>query len=194
MKLTPLIFLSLAVIPALGQSPATPAPLEPAKNNGAITWARGIEGQRKADLGDGRYLNPILAGDHPDPSVLKDGKDYYLVNSCFDYTPGLIIWHSRDLVNWEPVGPALRQHVGSIWAPDLAKVITDVITFIFQRSRPKASRTWWFMPTTSTARGAIPSICTSATLIPVTPSPRMANDICSKAAVSWWGCRTTDSA
>jgi xylan 1,4-beta-xylosidase len=86
---------------------------------GPSTWARGIEGQRKADLGNGRYLNPILAGDHPDPSVLKVGRDYYLVNSSFDSTPGLLIWHSRDLVNWEPVGPALRKYVGSVWAPDL---------------------------------------------------------------------------
>jgi hypothetical protein len=42
-------------------------------------WARGIEGQRKADLGNGYYLNPIMAVDHPDPSVLKDGADYYMV-------------------------------------------------------------------------------------------------------------------
>ena len=40
------------------------------------TWARGIEGQRKADLGNGLFLNPIMAGDHPDPTVLKDGGDY----------------------------------------------------------------------------------------------------------------------
>jgi len=77
------------------------------------------EGQRKADLGDGRFLNPILAGDHPDPSVLKVGPDYYLVNSSFESTPGLLIWHSQDLVNWEPVGPALKTYVGSVWAPDL---------------------------------------------------------------------------
>jgi xylan 1,4-beta-xylosidase len=82
---------------------------------------RGIEGQRKADLGDGRYLNPILAGDHPDPSVLKDGRDYYMVHSSFESAPGLLIWHSRDLVNWRPIGPALRTNVGSVWAPDLAK-------------------------------------------------------------------------
>src|SRR5689334_14812865 len=31
-----------------------------------MKWARGIENQRRADLGDGRYLNPILSGDHPD--------------------------------------------------------------------------------------------------------------------------------
>jgi xylan 1,4-beta-xylosidase len=56
------------------------------------SWAKGIEGQRKADLGDGRFLNPILAGDHADPTVLKDGADYYMVHSSFDSTPGLLIW------------------------------------------------------------------------------------------------------
>ena len=85
----------------------------------ATDWARGVEGQRKADLGNGFYLNPILSGDRPDPSVLRVGKDYYLVNSSFESTPGLMIWHSCDLVNWEPVGPALQKYVGSVWAPDL---------------------------------------------------------------------------
>ena len=83
-------------------------------------WERGFEGQRKADLGNGSYLNPVLAGDRPDPSVLKQGKDYYMVHSCFESVPGLLIWHSLDLVNWEPVGPALMRYVGNIWAPDLA--------------------------------------------------------------------------
>ena len=36
--------------------------------------ATGVEGQRKAELGDGTYLNPIVAGDRPDPTILKDGK------------------------------------------------------------------------------------------------------------------------
>jgi beta-xylosidase/acetyl esterase/lipase len=84
-------------------------------------WARGIEGQRKADLGNGTFLNPIMAGDHPDPSILKDGDDYYMTFSSFDAYPGLVIWHSRDLVNWQPIGPALFKNVGSVWAPDLVK-------------------------------------------------------------------------
>lgn len=84
-------------------------------------WARGIEGQRKADLGNGTFLNPILAGDHPDPSVLKDGDDYYMTHSSFDAYPGLVVWHSKDLVNWQPVGPSLFTNVGSVWAPDLVK-------------------------------------------------------------------------
>ncbi|CDO36504.1 family 43 glycosylhydrolase [Novosphingobium sp. KN65.2] len=84
-------------------------------------WPRGIEGQRKADLGDGRFLNPVLAGDYPDPSVLKDGEDYYMTHSSFDAAPGLLIWHSRDLVNWRPLGPALARPLGTVFAVDIAK-------------------------------------------------------------------------
>lgn len=84
-------------------------------------WKRGIENQRQADLGDGTFLNPVFAGDRPDPSVLKDGGDYYLTLSSFDAYPGLPLWHSRDLVNWQPVGHAITRNVGSIWAPDLIK-------------------------------------------------------------------------
>jgi xylan 1,4-beta-xylosidase len=84
-------------------------------------WGRGFEGQRKADLRNGSYLNPIVPGDHPDPTILKDGKDYYMTFSSFESYPGLIIWHSRDLVNWRPVGPALKKNIGSVWACDIAK-------------------------------------------------------------------------
>jgi len=84
-------------------------------------WAAGVEGQRRADLGNGYYRNPVLAGDHPDPSILKDGEVYYKVSSSFIYYPGLVVWESRDLVNWAPVGPALREFVGSVFAPDLVK-------------------------------------------------------------------------
>jgi xylan 1,4-beta-xylosidase len=94
---------------------------DPQAQPSAADWARGVEGQRKADLGNGYYLNPILSGDRPDPSVLRDGDDYYMVHSSFDAYPGLLIWHSRDLVNWQPVGPALFKNVGSVWAPDLVK-------------------------------------------------------------------------
>lgn len=86
-----------------------------------LEWPRGIEGQRKADMGDGRFLNPILAGDYPDPSVLKDGDDYYMTHSSFDAAPGLLIWHSRDLVNWRPLEPALDKPLGTGFAVDIAK-------------------------------------------------------------------------
>ncbi|MGF7043012.1 family 43 glycosylhydrolase [Mucilaginibacter lappiensis] len=70
---------------------------------------------------NGYYLNPIFAGDYPDPSILRDGKDYYIVHSSFESYPGLLIWHSSDLINWTPVTHALKKYVGSVWAPDLIK-------------------------------------------------------------------------
>ncbi|MFG2824507.1 glycoside hydrolase family 43 protein [Kitasatospora sp. NPDC048365] len=51
--------------------------------------------------------NPILPGFHPDPSICRVGEDYYLVNSSFQYFPGLPIHHSRDLVHWRPLGHVL---------------------------------------------------------------------------------------
>ncbi len=86
-----------------------------------VAWGTGIEGQRRADLGDGTYRNPILPGDHPDPTILKDGTDYYMTFSSFFSYPGMVIWHSTDLVNWAPVGPALTKPLGTVWAVDLCK-------------------------------------------------------------------------
>lgn len=71
--------------------------------------------------GSDYYINPIFAGDYPDPSILRVGDDYYMVHSSFEYYPGLLIWHSKDLVNWTPVTHALYKYVGSVWAPDLGK-------------------------------------------------------------------------
>ena len=47
----------------------------------------------------------------PDPSVLRVGDDYYVTFSSFDSYPGLLLWHSRDLVNWQPLAPALPVRV-----------------------------------------------------------------------------------
>ena len=78
--------------------------------------------QTRASIkGPGFYMNPVFAGDYPDPSILRDGDDYYMVHSSFEYYPGLLIWHSKDLLNWTPVISALHKNVGSVWAPDLVK-------------------------------------------------------------------------
>jgi len=58
-------------------------------------------------VGPGQYRNPILQGFHPDPSITRVGKDYYLVNSTFAWFPGLPIFHSTDLVHWTQIGNAL---------------------------------------------------------------------------------------
>src|SRR5436190_11908815 len=77
--------------------------------------------QQNTKAGSDIFQNPVFAGDHPDPSIIRDGEDYYIVHSSFDYYPGLLIWHSKDLINWKPVTHALYKNVGSVWAPDLVK-------------------------------------------------------------------------
>jgi xylan 1,4-beta-xylosidase len=100
---------------------AASAPSTAMGQGSAPRFGAGFEGQRRADLGDGSYRNPIVPGDHPDPTILKDGADYYMTFSSFQSYPGAVIWHSRDLVNWSPVGAALTQPIGTVWAMDLVK-------------------------------------------------------------------------
>lgn len=58
---------------------------------------------------EGTFRNPILSGFHPDPSICRVGDDYYLANSSFEWFPGVPIYHSKDLVNWELIGHALHR-------------------------------------------------------------------------------------
>ena len=54
----------------------------------------------KKDAEKSYYMNPILGGDYPDPTIVRDGNDYYMTHSAFNYLPGLTIFHSKDLVRW----------------------------------------------------------------------------------------------
>ncbi len=64
----------------------------------------------------------IFPGDYPDPSIMREGNDFYMTHSCFTYYPGLLIWHSTDLLTWEPVARAVEGQDYSIFAPELCKV------------------------------------------------------------------------
>lgn len=83
-----------------------------------------------ADLGDGRYKNPVLHADYSDPDAIRVGDTYYMTSSSFNATPGLPLLTSSDLVNWELVGHALPKlvpaerfgtprHGEGVWAPCL---------------------------------------------------------------------------
>jgi xylan 1,4-beta-xylosidase len=75
------------------------------------------------------YRNPILPGMYPDPSVVRVGDWFYLVNSSFELFPGVPLHRSRDLVHWEPLGYVLTrdsqlplataQPSGGIFAPTI---------------------------------------------------------------------------
>ena len=55
------------------------------------------------------FVNPVLPGFHADPSVCRAGEDFYLVNSTFQYFPGVPVYHSKDLINWEQIGACLTR-------------------------------------------------------------------------------------
>jgi len=55
------------------------------------------------------YHNPVLPGFYSDPSVCRVGEDYYLISSTFEYFPGVPIFHSRDLVNWDQIGHCMHR-------------------------------------------------------------------------------------
>ena len=50
------------------------------------------------------YQNPVIPGFYSDPSICRVEDDYYLVTSTFQYFPGVPVFHSKDLVNWEKIG------------------------------------------------------------------------------------------
>ena len=55
------------------------------------------------------YINPIISGFYPDPSICRVGDDFYLVNSSFEYFPGIPVFHSKDLINWEQIGHCISR-------------------------------------------------------------------------------------
>ena len=56
-----------------------------------------------ADNGNGTYTNPLFYDEFSDPDILRVGDDYYLAGTTMHAVPGLVILHSRDLVNWENI-------------------------------------------------------------------------------------------
>ena len=83
-----------------------------------------------ADNGNGTYKNPVLHADYSDPDALRVGEDFYMTASSFEDVPGLPILHSKDLVNWNLIGYALKRqppfdyfsiprHGQGVWAPSI---------------------------------------------------------------------------
>ena len=69
-----------------------------------------LMGQQQAEWGnwknwgdqeDGTYLNPIIPSDYSDIDCIRVGEDYYAISSTFQFSPGMTLLHSKDLVNWE---------------------------------------------------------------------------------------------
>ena len=56
-----------------------------------------------------KYNNPVIKGFYPDPSVCKVKDTYYLVCSSFQYFPGVPLFESKDLINWNQIGHCLTR-------------------------------------------------------------------------------------
>ena len=77
-----------------------------------------------------QYLNPVISGTNPDPAICRKGDDFYMANSSFVYWPGIPVWHSRDLVDWDFCGYVINRPSqcvfkdgirisGGVYAPDI---------------------------------------------------------------------------
>ncbi|MEH7495363.1 glycoside hydrolase family 43 protein [Neobacillus niacini] len=104
-----------------------------------------------------QLINPILPGFYPDPSISRVGDDFYMITSSFSLFPGVPIFHSTDLANWEQIGnildrksqlhttadhmtagimaPTLRYHDGTFYM--ITTNVSDKWNFIVTATDPK---------------------------------------------------------
>lgn len=122
--------------------------------------------------GPGTYLNPIISGYAPDPSLTRVGADYYLVTSSFTNFPGLPVYHSRDLTTWTQIGNAVSHSTdfdfagikvsGGMMAPDISYhdglfyiLCTNGRNFVITAKDPAGP---WSAPTFLDFEGIDPSL------------------------------------
>jgi len=104
------LFLSCQrVLPVLLGLVLVPVSVLTAQNPPVVREKPGAWGtwQNWGDQRDGTYLNPVLPSDYSDIDCIRVGADYYAISSTFQFSPGMVILHSRDLVNWSIQGHAV---------------------------------------------------------------------------------------
>ncbi|GGM95656.1 beta-xylosidase [Dyadobacter beijingensis] len=88
------------------------------------------------------YRNPVIAGDFADPSVIRVGDTYYAAGTSSEWGPAYPIYSSKDLVNWEYVGPVFtdlpKWTMGSYWAPEL--FFRNGTFYVYYTARRKADK------------------------------------------------------
>lgn len=122
------------LVEKVGMSPTSPdinlvTAYDIAHNMGHQNMEEYFEKVCGAPLSD-LYRNPIRTGMFPDPSIVRVGEDYYMVNSSFIYFPCIPISLSRDLIHWKIIGYAITKpewayldHLEGgrgYWAPDIS--------------------------------------------------------------------------
>ena len=78
------------------------------------------------------YVNPVLPGDHPDPTLLKAGDDFYHCGSTFHFNPYMPVYHSKDLVHWVVIGRVLPpSNAGWVTDRPSAGIWQGAITYFY---------------------------------------------------------------
>ncbi|MGF7216470.1 beta-xylosidase [Spirosoma lacussanchae] len=77
------------------------------------------------------YVNPVLPGDHPDPTMLRVGDDFYHCGSSFHFTPYLPIYHSKDMVHWEVISRVVPPTASFVTDRPSAGIWQGAITYFY---------------------------------------------------------------
>src|SRR6201986_3946697 len=85
------------------------------------------------------YQNPVIPGDHPDPSIIRVGKDYWATSTSSEWGPQFPLLHSRDLVNWEQTGVVFEHRpdwaVANFWAPEISQFLGKYYVYYVGRTK-----------------------------------------------------------
>jgi xylan 1,4-beta-xylosidase len=85
------------------------------------------------------YQNPVIPGDHPDPSIIRVGNDFWATCTSSEWGPEFPLIHSKDLVNWETVGAVFPHRpgwaVGNFWAPEISEYKGRYAVYYVARER-----------------------------------------------------------
>jgi Beta-xylosidase len=105
----------------------------------SCTGNRSIDGQSSETT----ILNPVLPGDHPDPTVIKIGDTYWASATSNEWAPLFPIFKSTDLVNWEQVSYAFADlpawAKNNFWAPELAYDEAQDKVYLYYTARDKTT-------------------------------------------------------
>ena len=86
-----------------------------------------------APAGAATLPNPVLAGDHPDPTIVRVGDAFYASATSASWAPIFPVFRSTDLVHWRQVGSVLptapRWAAGNFWAPELVRWSGRMLAF-----------------------------------------------------------------
>ncbi|MFD2744495.1 MULTISPECIES: family 43 glycosylhydrolase [Sphingobacterium] len=86
-----------------------------------------------------QFNNPVIAGDLPDPSVIRVDDQYYATATSSEWAPFYPYFKSKDLINWTQIGHIFEVQpewtLSSFWAPELYEMDGKVYCYYTARRR-----------------------------------------------------------